>query len=176
MGYALCRRPLTIAHCFKIADSLHNCKRILDYRCPNLPFGMPGASTLSPVIKAPEELGSTRRETLGCQPWIFADLRGISGPPFWSCWLSLNNNCVFRHACLQVSLFKDFGIRIWMSGAPESSIWCGRYCKNQLFAYVGIMSILVLFLHGFRWLWDQFWWLLVAWRQAWNFMILSWGL
>ena len=35
------------------------------------------------------------------------------------------------------------------------------------------MSILVIFLHGFRWLWDQFWWLLVAWGQAWNIMIFD---
>ena len=35
------------------------------------------------------------------------------------------------------------------------------------------MSILVLFWHGFWWLWDQFWRLLVAWRHAWNFMIFD---
>ena len=29
MGYALCRRPPIIAHCFRIADSWHCCKRIL---------------------------------------------------------------------------------------------------------------------------------------------------
>ena len=29
MGYALCRRPPIIAHCFRIADSLHCCKRVL---------------------------------------------------------------------------------------------------------------------------------------------------
>ena len=31
MGYALCRRPPVIAHCFKIADSCHCCKRILAF-------------------------------------------------------------------------------------------------------------------------------------------------
>ena len=29
MGYALCRRPPIIAHCFRIADSWHCCKRVL---------------------------------------------------------------------------------------------------------------------------------------------------
>ena len=29
MGYALCRRPPIIAHCFRIADSWQCCKRIL---------------------------------------------------------------------------------------------------------------------------------------------------
>ena len=31
MGYAFCRRPPIIAHCFRIADSWHCCKRILSY-------------------------------------------------------------------------------------------------------------------------------------------------
>ena len=29
MGYALCRRPPIIAHCFRIVDSWQRCKRIL---------------------------------------------------------------------------------------------------------------------------------------------------
>ena len=29
MGYALCRRPPIIAHCFRIADTWHCCKRVL---------------------------------------------------------------------------------------------------------------------------------------------------
>ena len=91
-------------------------------------------------------------------PWlgflsILGGFRGRHLDVFGKLW---HNNCVFWHACLQVTFFKDFGVRIWTSGAPESSIWCGRYCKNQLFTYVGIMSILVSFLHGFRWLWDHF--------------------
>ena len=47
MGYALCRQPLTIAHCFKIQDSWHICKWVLDFCCPNLAFGMLGASSLA---------------------------------------------------------------------------------------------------------------------------------
>ena len=41
-GY-LCRPPLTIAHCCKIADSRPFCKQILDFWCPNLSFGILGA-------------------------------------------------------------------------------------------------------------------------------------
>ena len=73
-----------------------------------------------------------------------------------------HNNCVFWHACLQVTFFKDFGGRIWTSGAPESSIWCGRYCKKQFFIYVGILTILVIFymvFNGFGTNFDDFWWL-----------------
>ena len=74
MGYALCRRPLTIAHCFKIADSLHNCKRILDYRCPNLPFGMPGASTLASwgTLGRSWDIGQQRKGRFEVQAWIFS--------------------------------------------------------------------------------------------------------
>ena len=97
----------------------------------------------------------------GRKPWgsrlgfqsILEGFRGRHLDVFGQFW---HNNCRFWHACLQVTFFKDFGVRIWTSGAPESRIWCGRYCKNQVFTYVGIMLILVSFLHGFRWFWDQF--------------------
>ena len=36
VGYALCRRPLTIAHCFMIVPYSHFCKQILDFPCSNL--------------------------------------------------------------------------------------------------------------------------------------------
>jgi hypothetical protein len=36
MGYALCRRPPTIAHCARIADSWDCCKRILAFLVPKL--------------------------------------------------------------------------------------------------------------------------------------------
>ena len=36
MGYALCRGPPTIAHCFKILDSWHFCKRIFWHLLPEL--------------------------------------------------------------------------------------------------------------------------------------------
>ena len=81
---------------------------------------------------------------------VSIDFGRISGPPFGCFWPTLAQQLCFWHACLQVAFFKDFGVRIWMSGAPESSIWCGRYCKNKLFTYVG------MFLYGFRWFWDQF--------------------
>ena len=46
MGHALCRRPMTIAHCLKTWDSLHCWDQILQLWYPNLSFGKPGASTL----------------------------------------------------------------------------------------------------------------------------------
>ena len=47
MGYALCRRPPIIAHCFRIADSWHCCKRVLVFWDANLSFGMIGGFTLA---------------------------------------------------------------------------------------------------------------------------------
>ena len=126
----------------------------VQFGAQNVSFGMLVAPNLAPWGPSSDAggLGSTRKETLGVQAWISIDFGRISGrhlDVFVQLW---HNNCLFWHACLQVTFFKDFGVRIWTSGAPESSIWCGRYCKNQLFTYVGIMSILVSFLHGFRWL------------------------
>ena len=71
------------------------------------------------------------------------------GVPMWMFWPTLEQQSCF------------FGMRVCrsrfcLSAAPEPSIWRGSYCKNQLFTYVGIMSILVSILYGFRWLWDQF--------------------
>ena len=63
MGYALCRRPLTISHFFKIEDSWHICKRILDFRCTNLLFGVSGASTLTYWGKPGTSLGPSGAQT-----------------------------------------------------------------------------------------------------------------
>ena len=46
MGDAFCRRPPTIAHCSRIADSWHCCKQILAWYA-NLSFGMLGGFTLA---------------------------------------------------------------------------------------------------------------------------------
>ena len=59
-----------------------------------------------------------------------------------------NKTCVF-FACLQVTFFDDCGVCFWMSAVSESSIWCERCCKKQLFIYVGILLISVPFVHVF---------------------------
>ena len=90
----------------------------------------------------------------GRRPWrsrlgflsILEGFRGRHLDVFGQLW---HNNCVFWHACLQVTFFEVFGVWIWMSGAPESSIWCWKCCKNQLFTHVGILLILVSFWYSF---------------------------
>ena len=47
VGYALCRRPLTIAHCSKLAESWHYHRHILHLWCLNLSLGMLSASILA---------------------------------------------------------------------------------------------------------------------------------
>ena len=50
MGYAICRRPPTNAHCFRIADFWHLCERIFAFLMPEpiiwhawgLDSGVPG--------------------------------------------------------------------------------------------------------------------------------------
>ncbi len=48
----------------------------------------------------------------------------------------------------------------------KARIWCKRYCKNQVFAEVGILMILGSFFCVFRRPWGYFFSLLLPWRQA----------
>ena len=70
MGYALCRRPPIIAHCFRIADFWHCCKRILVFWDANLSFGMIGGFTLASWGPWADfgKLGSVTKETLRSRP------------------------------------------------------------------------------------------------------------
>ena len=99
-GYALCRRPLTIAHCFKIADSLHICKRILDYRCPNLPFGMPPLQRPGGPWNDPGTLASRGKDVLRSRLGflvIFGGFRDSILKVFWVPWIQ---KCVCQHGSL----------------------------------------------------------------------------
>ena len=139
--------------CFSILGELgRGCCQIW---CQNASFGMHVAPNLAPWGPSIERCTGTWEHTegdlgLGCL-LILDAFRGRNLDVFGQLW---NKNCVFWHACLQVTFFNDFGVWIWVSGAPEPSIWCWRCCKNQLFTYVGILLIAVSFLRGFRWLWD----------------------
>ena len=85
---------------------------VVKFGAQNVSFGMLVAPNLAPWGPSSDAggLGSTRKEALGFQAWISIDFGGISGPPFERFWPTLNNNCVFWHACLQVTFFKDFGV------------------------------------------------------------------
>ena len=54
----------------------------------NVSFGMLVAPNLAPWGPSSDagELGSTRKETLGFQPWISIDFGKISDPPFGRFW------------------------------------------------------------------------------------------
>ena len=64
-------------------------------------FGMLVAPNLAPWGPSSDArgLGSTRKETLGFQAWISIDFEGITGPPFGSCWLTLEHKLCFL-ACV----------------------------------------------------------------------------
>ena len=106
---------------------------VVKFDAQNVLFSMLVASNLAPGGPSSDAggLGSTRKETLGIQAWISIDCGRISGPPFGRFWQTLHKNCVFLHACLQVTFFKDFGVRIWTSWVPESSILCEGIAKNS---------------------------------------------
>ena len=101
-------------------------------------------------------LRTTGRKTLGSMLGCLSILKGCQdriSRVFGNLW---ETKCVFCYACSQVTFFNDFGACFWMSGAPESIIWCENCCKKQPFTCVGILLILVSFLPVFWKLSDQF--------------------
>ena len=89
MGYALCRRPPTIADCSRIADSWHCCKRILASLVHQpvvshdwwLHFGVLGDScaffgTLGSITM--DTLRSRPGFQLICCPWVLFGMLGAS--------------------------------------------------------------------------------------------------
>ena len=85
MGYALCRRPLTIARCSKIVDSWQFCKQISDFWCPNLSFGMLGASNLAfwGTLGRSWDTGEHAKGHFEVQASIFLVFQCIWGAQFW---------------------------------------------------------------------------------------------
>ena len=85
---------------------------------------------------------------------VSIDFGEISGPPFVSFWLSLEQQLCFLACVFAGNVFQRFwGLNV--------DVWCSRIkhlvwdvLQEPTFRYVGIMLILVSFLHGFRWLWD----------------------
>ena len=85
---------------------------VVKFGAQNVSFGILVAPNLAPWGPSSDAggPGSTRKETLGFQAWISIDLGTIPGrhlDVFGELW---NNNCVFWHACLQVTFFKDLGV------------------------------------------------------------------
>ena len=131
MGYALCRRPLTIAHCFKIVDSWHLWKRISGFCCLHfvkLSFGEPGASTLASWGTLGRSWDIYKKEQLEVQPWSFIDFLLGLGTFFWklSGYLALGK--VYFVMLVSTFLFLlTFGSN---SGCAKASIWHKMYCKK----------------------------------------------
>ena len=90
MGYALCRRPPIIAHCFRIAESWHCCKLVLGFLDANLSFGMIGGFTLASwgTLSRFWETGEHNKRNFNVQAWIFTDFWSILVPMgfIWHAW------------------------------------------------------------------------------------------
>ena len=75
MGYALCRRPPTIAHCSGIADSWHVASGPWHSWYANLSFGMIGGFTLASwgTLGRFWDTGEHNKGIFEVQAWIFTD-------------------------------------------------------------------------------------------------------
>ena len=130
----------------------------------NLSFGRPGASTLAPW------------GTVGRSRYTWEHKKGdrsISGPHFGSFLGTLDKNRCLCSCLFPGHLFYDFGVWIWTSGVPKTSIWCQRGCKNKLFTEVGILLILESIIDVFG-LPLQFSWLFDALETSLKFDDFSW--
>ena len=158
MGYALCRRPLTIAHCFKIAVYLYICKRILYLLCPNLPFGIPGASTLASwgTLGQSWDIGQQRKGRFEVQAWIYISFFVDLGIPFWKCLGNLGTTNVYFVMSVSRLLFLIFFLL--EPGCPglENRDFAKEVLQKSPFAEGGILMTPGSFFHGFEWPWEQF--------------------
>ena len=138
MGYALCRRPPTIAHYFKIVDSWHFYKQIRGSWCPDLSFGMLGASTLASwgTLRRSWDSGEHKKDHWKVRAWIFIDLAGFRDTiltAFWF-WDTLDKKCVFWYTCFLASDFVSnvCWVWIWMSGIGKPSTNFHKfYCSGD---------------------------------------------
>ena len=117
--------------------------------------------------------GSTRKEVLGSRLWFLSIWGGFRDLILRAFRRPLTNFCVFFHACFQVTFANDFRVWIWTSWAPETRIWCEKCCKNQLFPEVWILMISGSTFSVFRVPWEQLFWCLVPWRQAWKLSVFQ---
>ena len=134
MGYALSHQPPTIAHCFRIADSWHYCKRILAFlvRTPVIwhawwfHFGVRGNPRTI--------LGhwGAQQRTLWGSGLDFYRLLVDLGTPFWQLfgYLGPNNMYLFMLVS-RLRFLMVFGSGSGCLGIGKPSIRHGMYCKNQ---------------------------------------------
>ena len=164
MGYALCRWPLTTAHCFKIAVSRHICKRIWDVWCPNLLFGMPGASTLVSwgTLGRSWETGEHKKGHFEVQAWIFIDLL-----------MNFNSKSYILSCLFPVLFLMFFGSASGCLGLENQAF--GKRCiAKTIFRRSRKSHDSRVHCSWFWSPWDQFPWLVLPWRLAWNSMTF-WG-
>ena len=120
----------------------YNCSDFVSGWCQ---FGYPChlACLLRPLwhpggpLSDPGELGTTRGEMLGSTLGLLSISDGFRDQILKVLCLFWNRICVFCHACLQVTFCNDFGVWIWMSGLPESSICCRGVAEDNFSHLLG---------------------------------------
>ena len=77
---------------------------------------------------------------------------------------------MFAHACLPVFFF-------WWFWVLSLDVWdwknknlAREVLQKSTFAEIGFLMIPGPIFHDFGWPWDQFYWILLPWRLAWNLM------
>ena len=80
-------------------------------------------------------------------------------------------SCVFTGQCF--FWFRCLNLDVWGSRVRHF-VWAVLQAPTfhiYIYKYIGILLILVSYSYVFQWLWGQFWWLVVPWRHAWNWII-----
>ena len=122
-------------------DSCHFWNLFSGLWCPWVSFGMLGASTLASwrtlgrYWDGPGTiLGHWRAQgrTLWGPGLDFVDFLMILGTHSESFLTIFGPKNRFFHIYFQVAFSVGFWVWIWVSGIGKTSIWHGRYCKNQL--------------------------------------------
>ena len=78
------------------------------------------------------DIGGHKEGPCEVQAWILSIFWWFRGPILRGFWLLLDQRRRFFHIYFQVVFSDDFWVWNWVAGVAKTSIWHGRYCKNQL--------------------------------------------
>jgi len=122
------------------------------------------------ILRRSWDSGGHREGPCEVQAWILLIFWWFWGPILGAFLVLLDKRNSFFHIYFQVAFSDDF--RVWdrVSGNAKTSIWHGRYCKNQLsqrldFLWFQVRFFMILgglgsHFHGFCWPggWLENWW------------------
>ena len=151
MGYALCRRPLTIANCSRIADSCHLGKRILGFfgtQACHLACLVPPLWRLGGPWDDPGTLGGTRKDTLRSRLRFYWFSKNL-GAPVWKFFGYLGPNNVHFVMLVPRFLFLMIFGSVFGSLGLETKHLASEALQETTFTWVGVPMILWSTFHDF---------------------------